>query len=57
MLKQSPQQPSQLKETGQTRKAMGKAHEKLSFGEHVVKHKLNKTERFFTRAAQISKTH
>lgn len=32
---------SQLKETGQTKKAVGKAHEKLSFGEHVVKHKLS----------------
>lgn len=32
---------SQLKETSQTKKAVGKAHEKLSFGEHVVKSKLS----------------
>lgn len=45
------------KETGQTTKAIGRDHEKLSFGQHVVHHKLSKIERFFTRAAQISKSH
>lgn len=38
---QSPQQCSQLKETGQTEGAMGTAHGKLTFGNQVAKTKLS----------------
>lgn len=41
MLKHSSQQSSKLKENGQTKRAMGEAHEKDSFAEHVVKLKLS----------------
>lgn len=37
MQKQSPQQPSKAKETGQTKGARGAAQEKESFKGHVVK--------------------